>query len=561
MSSSNNQPDALSMPFANNGDKSTIPSSATGTNKASLTEGFPQITSESIADGGIPPSREDFNALGNISTSHNYFMQNGGGYTFVPAVSTAIGGYPKGALLWYRPSTGNPQLLVSTKNNNKDNFNTNQSYIGTEGSGKSWEIVTVSGSNYVDLTSNQTIAGSKTFVSTLQTTTNIVYKRNAITKGTNPESTQNWQFFFADKNGSGDANALGKIQTSVDSTGLVTTSMYALKNASGTSSARIAICYPSSGSAYTYAPTPATSDNSTKIATTAFVKAQGYALDSDVVKLTGNQTIAGTKEFSSTISGSIDGNAATVTNGVYTTGNQTIGGTKTFTSNITIKKSNPTLQQDNTSITKGTVPTSGGTPTNNNTYSISYRDNDGKNVGSLIYHYNTNKDVHARLYVYKSSASTDTADVYLRVYYNADGNYGILLSADNADNDTNQSLTKVTTSVNDITIPCMGWVNKVLNTSGRGLATFSKSANGYYKFTNGLIIQWGTTTTADNETTITLPTAFTSTNYAVSCTVIANNAAYQRTLKNDNSRTTTAFTTYMSGVNGNSNFTWIAIGY
>jgi hypothetical protein len=44
------------------------------------------------------------------------------------------------------------------------------------------------------------------------------------------------------------------------------------------------------------------------------------AEDSTVVKLTGNQTIAGTKTFSSTISGSITGNAGTATNGVVTTG-------------------------------------------------------------------------------------------------------------------------------------------------------------------------------------------------------------------------------------------------
>lgn len=48
------------------------------------------------------------------------------------------------------------------------------------------------------------------------------------------------------------------------------------------------------------------------------------------VYTTGNQTIGGTKTFSSTISGSITGNAGTVTNGVYTTGDQTIGGNKTF---------------------------------------------------------------------------------------------------------------------------------------------------------------------------------------------------------------------------------------
>ena len=33
----------------------------------------------------------------------------------------------------------------------------------------------------------------------------------------------------------------------------------------------------------------------------------------------GNETIAGTKTFSSTIVGDINGNAATVTNGIYTT--------------------------------------------------------------------------------------------------------------------------------------------------------------------------------------------------------------------------------------------------
>jgi hypothetical protein len=46
----------------------------------------------------------------------------------------------------------------------------------------------------------------------------------------------------------------------------------------------------------------------------------GYAADNAVVKLTGDQTVAGTKTFSSTITGSISGNAGTVTNGVYTSG-------------------------------------------------------------------------------------------------------------------------------------------------------------------------------------------------------------------------------------------------
>jgi hypothetical protein len=52
------------------------------------------------------------------------------------------------------------------------------------------------------------------------------------------------------------------------------------------------------------------------------------------VYTSGNQTIAGTKTFSSTITGSINGNAASVTNGVYTSGDQSIQGTKTFTTTI-----------------------------------------------------------------------------------------------------------------------------------------------------------------------------------------------------------------------------------
>ena len=67
---------------------------------------------------------------------------------------------------------------------------------------------------------------------------------------------------------------------------------------------------------------------------TVSTDAVNFAQLNTKVSLSGNETIAGTKTFSSTISGNISGNAATVTNGVYTTGNQTIGGTKTFSNTI-----------------------------------------------------------------------------------------------------------------------------------------------------------------------------------------------------------------------------------
>ena len=55
----------------------------------------------------------------------------------------------------------------------------------------------------------------------------------------------------------------------------------------------------------------------------------------DVVDTTNNQTISGTKTFNSTITGSVSGNAGTVTDGVYLSTAQTITGVKTFNSTIT----------------------------------------------------------------------------------------------------------------------------------------------------------------------------------------------------------------------------------
>ena len=49
-------------------------------------------------------------------------------------------------------------------------------------------------------------------------------------------------------------------------------------------------------------------------------------------QLDATQTFTGSNTFTQTITGSISGNAGTVTNGVYTTGNQTVGGVKTFSS-------------------------------------------------------------------------------------------------------------------------------------------------------------------------------------------------------------------------------------
>ena len=128
------QPTLLLKPFAESGDKNTIPetnSDVSNPQLADLTNGFPQITSESPDDGGLPPERKDFNGLGYLTTLYDYFYQCGGTFTWNDTIAQAIGGYPLGARLWYTDSNGVTLILRSTKGNNLDNFTQNSSYIGT----------------------------------------------------------------------------------------------------------------------------------------------------------------------------------------------------------------------------------------------------------------------------------------------------------------------------------------------------------------------------------------------------------------------------------------------
>lgn len=124
-------PQVLAKPFAADGDKNIIPVAATGTNRASLTEGFPPITGKSVKyEGGIPPDRKDFNGMANLNSQFYFAFQNGWLPTFSAEVSAAIGGYALNAVLWYF-ANGTIKALKSTKPNNTDNFNDDPSVIGT----------------------------------------------------------------------------------------------------------------------------------------------------------------------------------------------------------------------------------------------------------------------------------------------------------------------------------------------------------------------------------------------------------------------------------------------
>lgn len=95
-------------------------------------------------------------------------------------------------------------------------------------------------------------------------------------KGTNPESSIYTSLEFNDKNNLPSEDytntRVAVVEASVATSGNVTLTMAAYKNEVGSSTnARINVVQESGGTAYATAPTPsATSDNSTKIATTAW---------------------------------------------------------------------------------------------------------------------------------------------------------------------------------------------------------------------------------------------------------------------------------------------------
>lgn len=162
-------------------------------------------------------------------------------------------------------------------------------------------------SNVVKTTGNQTVGGDKTFTSPLRYrgTSGLSYDsiHSSATKGTTPISNAISTFSFLDSTFSSSyTSTISRTQYGYDTSGNTFAKLQAFKPTSGSSqTGTIAIFYPPTGDPYTEAPTPATSDDSTKIATTAYVKAQGYALDNAVVKTSGDQTISGVKTFSDRI--------------------------------------------------------------------------------------------------------------------------------------------------------------------------------------------------------------------------------------------------------------------
>lgn len=265
------QPTLLLKPFAESGTRNSIPnvnSDPSNPQLADLTNGFPAITSESPDNGGLPPERADFNGLGHLTTTYDFFYQAGGTFTYNTTIATAIGGYPLGARLWYTDSNGNSTILKSTKANNADNFITTPSYIGT-----SWVVETPVLDWNNTWTGNNTFTGDNTFTATPvihNSSPHITYKWSAISSQTTAPSTTTATDIIAIKaeNNTNLAAVYHQRMASDNNSNLI----FRQWNPSGASYYDMIYHVENAFSYLLLSHSPATGDNSNKVATTAWVR-------------------------------------------------------------------------------------------------------------------------------------------------------------------------------------------------------------------------------------------------------------------------------------------------
>ncbi|MFJ3048524.1 hypothetical protein ACIPEN_22040, partial [Herbaspirillum chlorophenolicum] len=105
------------------GYRNTIPLTQAGIaqpGQASYDVGFPSVTMQPAASGGINPYGQDFNGLGFALTAVQQWQSAGGTFPFDSAFATSVGGYPKGAVLINSAGDGFWISLADSNTNNPD---------------------------------------------------------------------------------------------------------------------------------------------------------------------------------------------------------------------------------------------------------------------------------------------------------------------------------------------------------------------------------------------------------------------------------------------------------
>lgn len=106
-------------------------------NIANQTTGFPVLQKTPLSTpGAIPVKEEEMNGVLNFYTNMLFQLGEGFQFTFNGALSTQIGGYPQGAVLWNAVGNNRQVSLIA---NNTFNFVSTPSYIND---GIHWKTVT-----------------------------------------------------------------------------------------------------------------------------------------------------------------------------------------------------------------------------------------------------------------------------------------------------------------------------------------------------------------------------------------------------------------------------------
>lgn len=118
-------PTKIQMPWATNAGSSykrviPVPSQIGIQNgAASWNDGFPPLNFTPIAAGGVPPYGQDTNGVLNAISALTWWYSAGGPINYDSTFQTAIGGYPKGAIIQSAVTVG--LLWVNTVDNNLTN--------------------------------------------------------------------------------------------------------------------------------------------------------------------------------------------------------------------------------------------------------------------------------------------------------------------------------------------------------------------------------------------------------------------------------------------------------
>ena len=157
------EPGKIITPWAESGLKNPIPPAANpATGRAGFDQGFSAINMTAKEAGGIPPFGQDFNGIFYEVTNILRYMQAGGQPTFSSTLATAIGGYPKGALIL---GDDGESVWRNTLEGNSNNPNTDQTgWISDSASSLMAKLSSPSGPIDFDSRDN---AGLRDFVSIL----------------------------------------------------------------------------------------------------------------------------------------------------------------------------------------------------------------------------------------------------------------------------------------------------------------------------------------------------------------------------------------------------------